>query len=214
MRGLAGTPPANSGDVEIKFLFATPVITLHLHDADRLNSDLEPLILRRMERERSVQGSNVGGWHSDHELMKWGGKSAKQIASTVTDIVAGQTRNLLAPKAKAPKWSVSAWANVGGDGAYNMPHAHGRSFWSAIYYVRVDDGEGGELVMHDPRLPQTEMHAPHLRFRDAGGERLFQIEPTTGLLVVMPSWLMHSVRPFRSEGLRISVAMNFSAPDK
>jgi hypothetical protein len=29
----------------------------------------------------------------------------------------------------------------------------------------------------------------------------------------MPSWLTHSVRPFQSEGLRISVAMNLAVPD-
>jgi len=37
--------------------------------------------------------------------------------------------------------------------AANRAHVHGGSFWSVVYYVRVGDGEGGELVLHDPRLP-------------------------------------------------------------
>ena len=213
MNGSAGNSMPDSGEPKVELLFATPIITCRLGKAEQVNAQLEPLILRRMEKEHSVQASNVGGWHSDHQFMRWGGKSAKLLASTVTDIVAARTRSLLARDPRLAKWTIRAWANVSGNGAYNMPHAHGRSYWSVIYYVRVDEGAGGQLVLHDPRLPQTEMHAPHYRFRDAGAEGLYQIDPEAGLLVVMPSWLTHSVRPFQSEGLRISVAMNLSVPD-
>lgn len=213
IRSLRASSPANEA-VDVDLAFATPILTSRPSNGSWLNSKLEPLIVRRMEGSRSVQASNVGGWHSDHQLMRWGGTAAKSLAATVKAIVEPHTLNVLDPDAGAPSWLIRAWANVGGNGDYNMPHSHGRSFWSAIYYVRVDEGAGGELVLHDPRLPQTEMHAPHLRFAQAGTQRLSQIRPEPGLLVIVPSWLMHSVRPFQTSGLRISVAMNLAVPDR
>ena len=86
MNGSAGNLMPDSGEPKVELLFATPVITCRLPKAEQVNAQLEPLILRRMGKEHSVQASNVGGWHSDHQFMRWGGKSAKLLASTVTDI--------------------------------------------------------------------------------------------------------------------------------
>src|SRR6185312_14533673 len=85
-------------------------------------------------------------------------------------------------------------------------------FWSAVYYVRIDEGEGGELVLDDPRMPMMEMHAPFLRFRNAGGDKAIRLRPSAGQIVIFPSWLVHSVTPWQGEGLRISIAVNLSAP--
>jgi len=85
------------------------------------------------------------------------------------------------------------------------------TFWSAVYYVRAGEGEGGQLVLHDPRMPALRMHAPALRFIDMGPDVRTEIEPRSGLLVLFPAWLMHSVEPWHGEGSRISVAMNIRA---
>ena len=55
------------------------------------------------------------------------------------------------------------------------------------------------------------MQAPDLRFRSAGGEQIVKTRPTTGMLILFPSWLVHSVTPWQGTGLRISVAINLSA---
>jgi uncharacterized protein (TIGR02466 family) len=77
--------------------------------------------------------------------------------------------------------------------------------------VRIDEGTGGELVLHDPRMPTIAMHAPYLRFRNAGGERQVKVKPAPGLLVMFPSWLAHEVEPWDGEGMRISIAINLMA---
>ena len=66
--------------------------------------------------------------------------------------------------------------------------------------------------MLDPRGPAPMMHAPSLKF--AGDDGLTAgsaqtIRPKPGLLFIFPSFLMHGVRPYRGNGLRISVAINF-----
>lgn len=80
-----------------------------------------------------------------------------------------------------------------------------------MFYVRSDPGSGGELLLHDPRRPMNEMHAPQLRFRPSGGEMLVNLAPEPGMLVMMPGWLTHSVKRWDGEGRRISVALNLSA---
>ena len=92
-----------------------------------------------------------------------------------------------------------------------MPHIHGGTYWSAVYYVRAGEGEGGQLVLHDPRMPALRMHAPGLRFKDAGPDVRTTIEPKSGLMVLFPAWLLHSVEPWQGDGHRISVAMNIRA---
>lgn len=87
----------------------------------------------------------------------------------------------------------------------NTGHAPNRS------YVRAGEGEGGQLVLHDPRMPALRMHAPGLRFKDAGPDVRTTIEPKSGLMVLFPAWLLHSVEPWQGDGHRISVAMNIRA---
>ena len=63
------------------------------------------------------------------------------------------------------------------------------------FYVAVDEGEGGELVLYDPRMPAIDMHAPALRFRDMGGEQQVKITPVAGMIVIFPffsknSWVL------------------------
>ena len=72
------------------------------------------------------------------------------------------------------------------------PHNHGHSHFTSNNYNHVS-GEGGELILHDPRVnanrgfPQefgTEF-APYI------------IQPETGMTVIFPSYVYHTAAPFR-----------------
>ena len=187
-------------------LFATPVIVDELDDSAELNAVLESVVLARMESDPGVRLSNLGGWQSKHDLPAWAGEAGKQL---VNHAAALATANTVAPK--GVHWTIDAWANVSATGASNRAHVHGGSFWSAVYYVRVGDGEGGELMLHDPRMPALRMHAPNLRFKDAGPEVMVPIKPKAGMMILFPAWLSHSVQPWEGGEQRISIAMNIRA---
>ena len=186
-------------------LFATPVITDELPGADAANAELEKAILDRMASDRGIQVSNRGGWHSQRDLSDWAGEAGGRVLRHALALADAHTvgREAGVP----PSWSTDAWANVSRGGDFNMPHVHGATFWSAVYYVRCD-GSGGELVLHDPRMPGLQMHAPGIRFRGIGAESEAAFTPKAGLMVLFPGWLAHSVEPWQGEGQRISVAMN------
>jgi uncharacterized protein (TIGR02466 family) len=189
-------------------LFATPLIADELSGADALNGALEAQILARRADHPGVKLSNRGGWQSAHDLAASPGEGAARVVRRAVELATAHTQRA---DGAAPAWKVEAWANVSGPGAFNMPHVHGGTYWSAVYYVRVPGGEGGELVLHDPRMPGLRMHAPNLRFRGMGAELRADIKPKEGLMVLFPGWLSHSVEPWHGSGERISIAMNIRA---
>ncbi len=202
-------------DIAVRGLFATPVAAVELPDAAALNAALIPVILERRRQTQSVQASNAGGWHSDRDILAWGGKPVADII----DIAKGVANRLTADRAGKlvqPAWVVQAWANVNGPGDSNICHYHPGSFWSGTYYVddggcADDESLGGAFEMLDPRGPGPAMYAPTLKFAGEDGASVGSAEtirPRPGLLFLFPSWLYHQVRPYRGDALRISIAFN------
>ena len=192
----------SGADVEVKGLFATPVAAVMLPGAEERNAELTEIILRRRAGQPSIGASSIGGWHSTRDIAEWGGKGIQQVLTDGNPI--------------KPDWKVEAWANVIGPGGSNACHYHPGSFWSGTYYVAdggcADDASlGGEFEMFDPRGPSPMMHAPLLKFagedgRSAGSAQT--IRPRAGLLFLFPSFLLHAVRPYAGNSLRISIAFN------
>ena len=189
--------------------FATPVVTDEMADAAVLNAELEAAITARMASDAGVQLSNRGGWQSTHDLTAWAGEAGARVVDHAAALASAHTMSSRGEAGLG--WSIDAWANVGTAGAANRAHVHGGAFWSAVYYVSVGGGDGGELVLHDPRLPGLLMHAPELHFKGAGPELSVPIKPKAGLIILFPAWLSHSVEPWQGDQPRISIAMNIRA---
>src|SRR4051812_41641484 len=120
-------------------LFATPVLVDQIEDPDELNTALEQTILAKQSEHPGMKLSNRGGWQSTHDFARWSGPSGRTIVERAVELASAHT---IGRGDSAPRWSVEAWANVSGPGSFNMPHIHGGTFWAAVYYVRVGDGEG------------------------------------------------------------------------
>ena len=204
-------------NVAVRGLFATPVAALEVPNAAERNAALTEVILKKRQEAPSVQASNAGGWHSDREILVWGGSPVVEILEMAKELANRLTadRNGAAVR---PNWSVMAWANVNGPGDANICHYHPGAFWSGAYYVEdggcaTDPTLGGEFEMLDPRGAGPGMYAPTLKFASEDGLSVGAAEtirPRPGLLFMFPSWLFHQVRPYRGTGLRISIAFNLS----
>jgi uncharacterized protein (TIGR02466 family) len=200
------TPPS------LRALFATPLLVEPFADFEAVNPVLEQLILKRRAHDAGIVRTNQGGWHSDVDLLRWAADAVRPVVQQIVERCDAMTNDLQAKPGQRRGWLLEAWANVNTPGgAANIAHHHGGSYWSAVYYVRVDPGTGGELVLRDPRGAAIDMHAPALRMRGIDGEQIEAIKPTAGMIVIMPSWLVHEVLPWQGQGLRISIAVNLSA---
>jgi len=185
-------------------LFPTPIVISELANPGPLNEELEKIIRARSKEDKGVALSNRRGWQSTHDFDAWSGDAGKVIVDHARDLAndSVQTRSR-----GSINWIIESWANISGPGAFNMPHVHGGSFWSCVYYVKAGEGSG-TITMHDPRMPMLRMHAPGVLFKGAGPELRFDIKPKPGTMVLFPAWLWHSVEPSEGDEDRISIAMN------
>ena len=203
--------------IRIVPLFETPVYSLVVPDHAALDAALRSVVLGRRAGEKSVSLSNVGGWQSPANMSGWGGAGATELVRHVTGLCDTVVSRLHAPGGPGVEWRCEMWANVNEAGHSNQSHWHPGSFLSAVYYVdngyggSDDRSLGGELVFIDPRMPYLRMRTPDLRHRGVDGgvdEQETWLRPQLGMLVVFPSFLAHSVRPYHGPGIRISIAVN------
>jgi hypothetical protein len=90
------------------------------------------------------------------------------------------------------KYDIRKWDTTPESGYWMAPHNHGHSHFTSIYYDCIS-GEGGELLLHDPRnnanrgYPQEfgNQFAPYI------------LQPKTGTTIIFPSYIYHTAAPFR-----------------
>lgn len=203
-------------EIHVQGLFATPVAAIMLPGFEEHNAALTETILRRRKTPPGLDASNNGGWHSTRDFAEWCGPHGRDLIAKARSAATQLTRDREGKPFK-PNWIVEAWANVNDEHSSNACHYHPGAFWSACYYVAhggcLDNPElGGEFEMMDPRGAAPMMHARMLKFAGEGGLSAGSAEtirPRPGLLFIFPSFLLHAVRPYCCNSLRISIAINF-----
>lgn len=198
--------------------FETVILYAKLENHAAMSEALARAIRERRATDPGIERSNVGGWHSDTDMLRWGGKAAAKLADTAVRLARGIS-HFESRKAQDVGWRVRMWANLSAPGGLNMPHTHPGNLWAAVYYVDMGRGEsgepnGGELMIDDPRFPMTLMR--HAAFRPIGRDGQPQqprvsFAPEAGDLVLFPAWARHSVSAHSGPGDRISIAMNLDA---
>lgn len=213
----------NSDAVQVSKIFPTPLASIEHPDAARLNAELTSVILAQEAADPGVRHSNQGGWQSRDNFLDWSGAAGADLVSFALTF-ANRMSAMLHPEhgliAADLDWAFNAWANVNRSGQSNVGHAHPGSYWSAVYWVddgqdQANDGSGGEIEFLDPRGSMPIMLAPAVKMRIEGcllAGLKQQVSPSSGTLLMFPSWLIHGVNVFQGTRPRISVAINFVPP--
>ena len=144
-------------------LFETPVAYGRLKNAEALMQQLEATIRERMAGDDGLARSNIGGWHSDTDMLNWGGEPARKLADAAVNI-AKRMSHFKESTAEDRDWLVRMWANVTPDGGLNHLHSHPGNLWAAVLYIDMgnEPGEseqsaGGNFYLEDPRFPMAAM---------------------------------------------------------
>lgn len=215
------------GDIRVKAqrsaMFETPVVIAKFEQADSFLDDLTSVILTRMEEDpKGLQRSNVNGWHSDTNMLEWGGLAAKVLSDRA---IAMAKRISAFSEATHDdfSWWCQMWANVSTPGASNHLHIHPGNLWSGVLYIDMGgDGPSGNDVsesagrfyFEDPRFPISYMHNTRFRFAGTNGQAESvhpELRTQRGDFVMFPAWLRHGVRPYTGNRKRISIALNVDA---
>lgn len=101
-----------------------------------------------------------------------------------------------------------SWYHITRNGGYHDYHMHPNCSWCGIYYVELGNTRAGNGTNSflDPRNNTQ-------AYRDYGssyfnGMEQFDVEPVEGRLIIFPSYLYHSARPYQGERDRLVVAFN------
>jgi len=208
-------------------LFPIPVCLYNYGEDEShgLNIDLVTDTISEMNKDQEgTQRSNFGGWHSkiDMEIRYSSFNVLKnKIQESVNDYCDryGFQDGLIVSR---------LWANMNYTGDMNVGHNHTNSALTGVYYPikhiidntaefnysegnplkpGIWDGErGGSIYFQDPnyglRFPRLrKIEKPTAFNLDA-----YYTYPVSGLLIVFPAYLMHTVTPFKENLQRLSIS--------
>lgn len=214
--------------------FETPVAVARLTGAQTLIDELKRVIQSRREAHPGLRRSNEGGWHSDTDMMDWGGAGAAKLAELAIRI-AKRMSHFQGANIEDFDWLIQMWANVSPPEALNHLHAHPGNLWAAVFYLDMGDEDanredgvksdiGGALYLEDPRFPMIAMRHTGFRLMSVPyGPTNSKAQPQAyqadmkfeaGDLVVFPAWLRHGVRRYTGSSERVSVALNLDVREK
>ena len=108
---------------EFAFTFPTVILERRFEGVADLNARLAARILEREAADSGVVRSNVGGWHSATDLLRWQGAEVgelfQQVAGALKDYAAVERK--VDASALDLTITAEAWANVARDGHYAKP---------------------------------------------------------------------------------------------
>ena len=187
--------------------FPTPVWVSKLENYSNTNEKIFSYIkyLQKNDSDGIIR-SNIKGWHSKDFDLK------DEAPQEFIKLISENIKNVLDDmnwdnKSQIPKIT-SMWAIINKQNSFNERHHHGNSALSAAYYVRANE-ESGDIVFYDPRPAFTFSHPENSEINNLNGQTK-SITPKSGMLVLFPGYLEHSVQPSRSNDDRIVISFNVS----
>ena len=197
-------------DKPVVLAFATPIFRHRWPDAEAtpVNVALKAEILARQAREPSAKLSNIGGWQSNPDLFNWKVPELQQLQRWIDQAYGAVMCQQLDTTRFKSRFTRIGWANVNESGHYNRTHIHPNAHWSGVYYVDMGQPDpslihNGAIELLDPRPAVGVYTLPGVTTSGAGA-----LQPKTGMMLLFPSWLRHSVLPYRGQGPRISISFN------
>jgi uncharacterized protein (TIGR02466 family) len=205
------TDSIGAGSETVKLAFATPMVQ-RLHPSARdIAGGLARAVLDREAREPGLRVSNVGGWHSKPDLFEWPEPEVAVLKRWIREALVPllDRRAGVPPGGEDVAIMAEGWAMVYRNGDWGRRHAHPANHWSGIYCVSPGVEEsaarGGDVVFTDPRPGAEALPIPGLAL---GQDVSVRMQP--GLTIIFPSWLSHSVTPYRGREPRITIAFNIT----
>lgn len=203
-------------------IWATPLVTTFWDDhAQQAPSIVEHLYqLRSKEKENIASGVAPGAksaqglfeskfdlFQTEHtglrSLMGWIGNALSRVVVQVN----GGEEDPRQVRVSAAE----SWFHITNDSGFHDAHHHHGCSWCGVYYLQSGDGAKGDTDNGISRF-----YSPVLwggLYQDHGNRYLSQrgyysLRPQDGMMVLFPSYLLHSGLPYRGDKDRIVIAFN------
>ena len=156
--------------------------------------------IRKIYSENKFKTREFNIW--DHAEDSVFDQIKNAFVSTAQDLVRGHSNTVTDVSLDR------SWARNYDDGDYIAPHIHGGNFIAGVVYLDVSE-DSGDLLIQDP-LAQYNWHSRNDKRTVGDGRVSMAITPYTGLIVVMPGYLIHSSEPKPAGKRRFILSTNFN----
>jgi uncharacterized protein (TIGR02466 family) len=188
----------------MKLHFAVPVFTAEMEGFTAHREGIISRVRALRDGQPGMQRSNLRGWHSADNLHLDDDEHIAWLFRNIESFTTACATNSAGGRNPGEIIIEDAWANINPGGGWNMPHMHLPADWSGVCYISIEEDVtqirgDGDLILIDP-------HPAGQRFGRGG---TVNIRPSTGKIVLFPSYLMHMVAPHSGTSERISIAFNY-----
>lgn len=189
-------------------LFAVPVWAQQLEDkiADPMNEHL----LQQGEILKADLPGNPPpdrGWQTRTDLH-----TLEAFAGIKEIIMAASERVLdLLKVAPAPYEITGCWMNIKPQDNGHALHNHANNYLSGVYYVKAPEG-ADSITFHDFRMDRQVVVPRYSEPTPLTMSRI-NVPVKSGVLIMFPSWLPHSVEPNPTADERVSLSFNIMFSD-
>lgn len=211
----------NASPLETNALFAAPVASRTLQNAETLNRDLETLLLSREEEPyRNPHPTHMPQkemFESNFDMFRWPEACVQTLRGFIMESIGQVVADLNGyGPADMAKLQIHnhTWFHVTRFGGSFVAHNHPMASWSAVYCVRPGEEvperrDSGVLRFLDHRPGSNMFVDPaNVNVRVPFNFGHYSMRLAAGQLVIFPSYLVHEVAPFLGKDTRITVATN------
>lgn len=189
--------------------FPSPILSFRHDYYSKFRDDLIAHIYETKDNQSSVLKSNNGGWQSPPlQLPESFARYIFSNAGEVLDLYLDDQYTCQAG---------NLWYNINPPGASNDRHTHPGCDLAAIFYVKVPDGDCGELEVENPNhFGQFNMLdcMDHAIKKELKASHSLWFAPEEGATVIFPSNLTHRVMTNNTDEDRISISWNMKIVER
>lgn len=185
-------------------------ISAQIFDLPDLDQSLIALAEQIMADARSA-GSFFFSRRKTNCFRDYRSKALRDLGHLVFDAVDAYLAALYQEKEEA-KLAIAGWPMIQPYGHGVPSHHHIGNHLTAIYYCAVPPlradapiSNSGHLILHDPRPTNRDWEPVGELAREF---KYFELAVKTGMLVIFPGYVTHSVQPWFGDAPRVCFAMN------
>ncbi|MEP4380857.1 MAG: 2OG-Fe(II) oxygenase family protein [Alphaproteobacteria bacterium] len=181
-------------------LFAVPVWAQVL-EAD-VAGPLNAHLLGQLDSLKPETANDTDGWQTRNDLH------TLDPFGQMVEVIGESSKRVLEmlKVAPAPFEITGCWMNIKPRGIGHPLHSHQNNYLSGVYYVKAPEG-ADQISFHDTRM-ERRVIIPRFTEETPLTARTMHIPVKTGILIMFPSWLQHSVVANPTEEMRVSLSFN------
>lgn len=191
--------------------FATPVFTFDVQ------YDNESLVAWAKQKNDMQDPNQHGGMQSFNTADKLNNDTMQHnfpfAFVNLQKILQGHI-DTVASELEFPKVNLqNYWLNVNPYGSCNDVHNHPNALLVANYYIKAPSTSIGDIVIH--RDDESQYYTSSIPNKNKITQRRVNVTPHTGLFIVFPGWVKHSVNTnLDKNNDRISLSLNYGRTQK